>query len=190
MNAVTATAPMSSEEFLARPLALTARRSELIDGELVMNEPGWTHNRAQLALVRALDGWAHGVTGRGVVGLPLDVQLDDRNVYAPDVVWYRDGNAPGHGDPAPYPIPDIAVEVRSPSTWRHDIGVKKAGYERRGVGELWLADTAADVLLVFRRSRPKAPRFDVSLELDRDATLTSPLLPGFTVAVGEIFADG
>ncbi len=53
------------------------------------------------------------------------------------------------------------VDVRSPSTWRYDIGTKKSVYEREGLPELWLVDTDAGVLLVFRRSTPKAPSFDV-----------------------------
>jgi len=85
------------------------------------------------------------------------------------------------------PIPDLAVEVRSPSTWRYDIGAKKAGYERRGLRELWLVDTAADAVLIFRRSEPGAPGFDTALELDRDQELTSPLLPGFALALAELF---
>jgi Uma2 family endonuclease len=43
-------------------------------------------------------------------------------------------------------------------------------------------------VLVFRRSKAGAPQFDVSLELTADETLTSPLLPGFTLTVGEIFS--
>jgi Uma2 family endonuclease len=43
-------------------------------------------------------------------------------------------------------------------------------------------------VLVFRRSRPDAPRFDVSLELGSGDSLTSPLLPGFSLPVDEIFA--
>jgi hypothetical protein len=39
----------------------------------------------------------------------------------------------------------------------------------------------------FRRSAPDAPQFDVALELTRDDTLTSPLLPGLRLAVGAIF---
>ena len=109
-------------------------------------------------------------------------------MYEPDIVWYRHGRVPGRSAPPPYPMPDIAVEVRSPSTWRLDIGAKKANYERYGLPELWLVDTAADVVLVFRRSEPDAPSFDVSLELTTDETLTSPLLPGFSLLVGEIFA--
>ena len=58
---------------------------------------------------------------------------------------------------APYPAPDLAVEVRSPSTWRFDIGRKKENYERYGVGELWLVDTAADVVFAFRRSTRRRP---------------------------------
>ena len=77
--------------------------------------------------------------------------------------------------------------MRSPSTWRFDIGRKKDNYERHGVGELWLVDTAADVVFVFRRSQPDAPRFDVSLDVSPGETLTSPLLPGFALAVDEIF---
>jgi Uma2 family endonuclease len=81
----------------------------------------------------------------------------------------------------------LAVEVRSPTTWRFDIGRKKANYERYGVGELWLVDTAADVVMLFRRSRADAPGFDVSLDFNPGDALTSPLLPGFSLAVSEIF---
>jgi hypothetical protein len=43
-------------------------------------------------------------------------------------------------------------------------------------------------VLVFRRSASGAPDFDVSEELDADAPLTSPLLPGFALPVAEVFA--
>ncbi|MBA3305663.1 MAG: Uma2 family endonuclease [Thermoleophilaceae bacterium] len=84
-------------------------------------------------------------------------------------------------------MPDLAVEVRSPSAWRYDIGAKKAAYERHGLPELWLVDTAAEAVLAFRRSVPGAAIFDVALELGRDARLESALLPGFALAVGELF---
>ena len=188
MDAVTVTAQMSAAEFLAIGEDPYGRRGQLVEGELVVNEPTWRHGRAQLTIASVLERWTRAAPGRGSAAPPIDVQLDDRNVYGPDVVWYRAGRAPQRDDVAPYPIPELAVEIRSPSTWRHDIGAKKANYERHGVAELWLVDTAADVVLVFRRSAANAPHFDVSLELTADDTLTSPLLPGFTLPVGEIFA--
>lgn len=185
MDAVSTAQRMTADEFLA--LAPDRRWRELIDGEVVVNEPPWMHNRRQHGIGFALESWIRGGPARGAAGTPLDVALDERNVFAPDLVWYRDGRVPRLTDLAPYPIPDLAVEIRSPTTWRYDIGVKKASYERHGLAELWLVDTAASVVLVFRRSTPEAPDFDVSEELDTHATLTSPLLPGFALPVSEIF---
>src|ERR1044072_2302019 len=144
MDAVTATVQMTAKQFLGIPEDSTARRWELIDGELVVSEASRMHNGSQTCVLVALREWVRGAAGRGWVGLPLDVLIDDRNVYAPDVVWYREGRAPGREDPAPYAVPDLVVEVRSPSTWRYDIGRKKQQYERHGVGELWLRGTAAN----------------------------------------------
>jgi Uma2 family endonuclease len=187
MEAVTATAQVTATEFLAIGEDPNGRRWQLIEGELVVNEPTWNHGRAQFVISLALGNWT-AAAGRGKVGPPIDVKLDERNVYAPDLVWYREGRAPSRDDPPPYRVPDIAVEVRSPSTWRLDIGAKKAAYERCGLAELWLVDTAAGAVIAFRRSNPTAPRFDVSLELAGEDALTSPLLPGFSLAVAEIFA--
>jgi len=125
--------------------------------------------------------------GRGEVTAPIDIQPDEHNCFAPDVLWYREGREPGRSDVAPQPLPDIAVEIRSPSTWRFDVGAKKARYEQHGLPELWLVDTAADVVLVFRRSSPKAAEFDVSIELGRGDSLTSPLLPGFALPLDDLF---
>ena len=119
--------------------------------------------------------------------LPLDVQLDERNVFNPDILWYAEGRAPARDAPRPSPMPDVAIEVRSPSTWQYDIGAKKAAYERHGLLELWLVDTSAEAVLIFRRSRAEARTFDLALELCRDDRLESPLLPGFRLALGELF---
>ena len=84
-------------------------------------------------------------------------------------------------------LPLICVEIRSPTTWRNDVGRKKAVYEAQGVPELWLVDDVARVVLVFRRSAPGVGYYDTALELDATDTLTSPLLPGFELALSELF---
>ena len=86
-------------------------------------------------------------------------------------------------------LPDIAVEVRSPSTWRRDRKIKKPVYEQQGLPELWLVDTVAECVLVSRRSSPEAATFDVELTVARGEMLTSPLLPGFALALDELFND-
>ncbi|MDQ3724106.1 MAG: Uma2 family endonuclease [Actinomycetota bacterium] len=178
---------MTADEFLAleRP---GWPRTWLVDGEVVVNQPALKHQMLHGRLHWALHSWVQAGDRHGLVVSPLDVRLDDHNVYAPDLLWYRAERVPAIAAKAPYPVPDLAIEIRSPSTWRYDIGTKKSIYERERLPELWLVDGDAGVLLVFRRSTPATASFDVALECDRSATLTSPLLPGFALDVGALFA--
>lgn len=159
------------------------RRTELIDGVVVVSEPAVLHQHVLGHLYATMLVWTRAEAGRGAVSLPLDVRLDDANVLAPDILWFAAGldlraiRAPR--------VPDLVVEVRSPGTWRYDVGRKRELYEHHGARELWLADTASWTLLVYRRTRPEAG-FDIALELGADDVLSSPLLPGFAVAVGEL----
>lgn len=191
MKSVAVAERMTAEEYLAlEPSEGDPPRAELIDGEVVVNAPRRLHQAVAFDLASALRGWTRERPGRGEVTLHLDVRLDERNVFEPDILWYRDGRVPPRDPDPPSPLPDLAVEIRSPSTWRYDIGAKKSHYERHGLPELWLADTAAAEVIVFRRSVPGVRRFDVALELGRGDTLTSPRLPGFSLVVGELFDDG
>lgn len=181
----TATAPITAEQFLelVGQGEFANRWVELIDGELVVNEPLPIHAGLQARIVTRLSNWAEGDSGRGMVFTPTDVVTDEFNVYGPDVLWV-----------AQRPdltrrlqrIPDLCVEIRSPSTWRFDIGAKKRVYEAGALPELWLVDTVAEQIFVFRRSKPGVGHFDVALDLNRGDTLTSPLLPGFALSLDDL----
>lgn len=188
MNSMPAAQLITAEDYLAMD-DIIGRRTDLVNGEIVMAEPTYRHQLVSTRIVEALLTWAGGAPERGQPIMPLDVRLDEHNVYAPDVLWYSQARRPATRSPRPYAMPDIAAEVRSPSTWRYDVGVKKTAYERRGLPELWLADLAADEVLVFRRSVAAVPAFDLALELTADDALTSPLLPGFSLLLAALFAD-
>jgi Uma2 family endonuclease len=188
MTAMPAVQRMTAEEYLEH-YDPTRRREELVDGARVMHEPRLPHEFARRAIDVVLTDWVRAEPGRGLVTAPIDVRIGDHDVYAPDLLWYRAERAPARDAPWPYPVPDLAVEVRSPRTWRFDIGAKKAGYERAGLPELWLVDTVSESVIVFRRSAPAATSFDVALELTRDETLTSPLLPGFALELAAVFGE-
>lgn len=187
MNAMHVAQRITADEYLALDLE---PGHELVDGQIVVSQPLLAHARLSMRLIRALDDWVRAAPSRGFLTIPIDVKLDDRNVYAPDLLWYSEQRTPASDEPWPYPLPDLAIEIRSPSTWRYDVGTKKRVYEREGLPELWLVDGEAGVVLVFRRSLSAAPVFDVELELDRSATLTSPLLPDFALDVGAVLQLG
>lgn len=176
---------MTAREYLATPDETV--RSELVEGEVIVHGPAFIHQRLLRDLFLELHGWTRGARGRGEVEWPLDVRIDERNVFSPDLLWYAEGRGPARGDDRPYPLPYLAVEARSPSTWRYDVGAKKAAYERSGLPELWLVDTVAGKLLAFRRSAPGCARFDVALEVAAGDSLSSPLLPGFALELGTLF---
>ncbi len=185
MTAMPVAQHMTADEYLA--MEPDRRHTELIGGEFVVHQPRFRHQALVNEINFALATWTRAAPARGVVVLPLDVKIDDDNVLAPDLLWYSAPRVPADED-WPYPLPDLAVEVRSPSTWRYDIGAKKRLYEQHRLPELWLLDGAADAVLVFRRSTPRAVDYDVALEPARGDALTSPLLPGFALALDALFA--
>jgi Uma2 family endonuclease len=168
-------------------LTVQGDRKQLVDGEIVVNEPKLIHARLQIRLSFALASWTNDADGRGEVFFPTDVRMDEYNVYGPDLLWFSAEHVPTDLDAYPERVPDLCVEIRSSGTWRYDVGAKKRVYEAGGLPELWLVDDASETVLVFRRSRPRAAAFDVSLELARGESLTSPQLPGFTLELDRLF---
>lgn len=166
------------------------RQVQLIDGEVVVNSARLRHQSLVGVIFAELRAWTLAEPGRrGKVSLELDTRLDERNVYKPDVWWRSEPRRPAAATRHLEGPPDLAVEVRSPSTWRYDIGIKKATYERHGLPELWLVDGDADTVLVARRSLPAAPSFDVALELGRGDTLALPQLSGFALDLTGLFDE-
>jgi Uma2 family endonuclease len=184
--AATARELMTAEEYFER--VPTRHYSQLIDGEVVMDEPTVGHQVVVMRILRALQDWTAAEPGRGEAFIPINVLMDERNVFGPDISYLREERVPTedvHHIDGP---PDLAVEVRSPRTWRYNVGKKKRSYERLGLPELWFVDSPAATVLVYRRSHPKVLDFDVELERARGQALASPLLPGFAVELEVIFA--
>ena len=110
-------------------------------------------------------------------------------VFKPDVWWAAEGAVPDLDAVRSDSPPTLAVEVRSPGTWRYDVGRKRQVYEQVGVAELWLVDTPARSVVVHRRSVPGVAVFDITDEAGPGEVLTTPLLAGFTLAVDTLFTS-
>lgn len=176
---------MTAEEYFA--VSVERDFTELIDGVMVVDEPFLLHNVAQGGIYAALRNWTDAAPNRGFAGLPASIPVDRHNVFSPDVLWISEERVPKRLDAPLEHLPDLAVEIRSPSTWRYDVGKKKATYERAGLPELWLVDTASYTVIVYRRSAPEKQSFDIELEFYCEDELTSPQLPGFSLPVERVF---
>ena len=183
-----ATARMTVDEYFAWCGDREPDGSELVLGEIVMEEPSFRHQITAGNIFAELRAWTRAAPGRGTAILPIDTYLQEDTVVGPDVQWYAEGRELGDPTTRPKPLGDIVVEVRSPSTWLVDREVKGPLYEEHGARELWLVDDDAQTITVHRRSAPGRSDFDVVLALEPGDTLTSPELPGFAVAVAELLA--
>ena len=82
--------------------------------------------------------------------------------------------------------PDLAVEIFSPSSRRTDARTKLRLYERHGVREYWLVDPELETIAVYRLEEGTY-RQQADLALERGDALTSPLFPGLTISLAEVF---
>ena len=168
---------MTADEFLALPPDNT--HTQLIDGELVVSDAILRHQRLVAELLYLLTSWVREHPGTGEAGIGCNVRIDDRNVFIPDVWWVSEEHVQSRDTKWFTASADLVAEVRSPSTWRYDIGKKREGYFRSGLRELWLLDTAADIVIAFRG--------DEALELAAGESLTTPLIPGLSIDVAALF---
>ncbi|MGH3755699.1 MAG: Uma2 family endonuclease, partial [Pseudonocardiaceae bacterium] len=63
--------------------------AELVDGEVVVNDPTLWHQRIALRIARRLEEWCEQA-GRGLAGFGGNWVLAEGNVYKPDVWWVAD----------------------------------------------------------------------------------------------------
>jgi Uma2 family endonuclease len=163
-------------------------RYEIIDGELYVSKAtDWHHQHTSGETYAALRDWSLR-TGAGVAILaPGIVFADDDNVI-PDLVWISRERFSQIWDDAGHMRagPDLAVEVLSlgAENERRDRDVKLKLYSRRGVQEYWIVDWRLRTVQVYRREQ--AVLRLVATLLDDD-TLTSPLLPGFTCPIADLW---
>ena len=80
--------------------------------------------------------------------------------------------------------PDLVVEILSPSTATRDRTFKRTLYARHGVKEYWMVDTTAKDIAVLLLGDQG---FEVVDTYGEGETLTSPILQGFRLNIGDIF---
>jgi Uma2 family endonuclease len=151
-------------------------RREIIDGELfVTPPPAPRHQEVVLELAAALLAFQKRHGGKAYPA-PMDVFFSDTNVLEPDILFLRPERLPGTDAQKVVAVPDLVVEVSSPTTRRRDLTLKKELYERFGVAEYWFVDIEAERVEAYRL---REGRYGPPEILRSGDELTSPVLPDF-----------
>ena len=127
---------------------------ELVNGRVVVTPPaGHPHGaiESELQFVIGVFVRAHAL-GR-VFGSSQGFRLPSGDTLEPDLGFVSNARWRAIGTPVAGEflkvVPDLVVEILSPSTRSRDPREKKAIYERNGVREYWLVDSVATEVTVF-----------------------------------------
>ncbi|HRX78013.1 MAG TPA: Uma2 family endonuclease [Pirellulaceae bacterium] len=139
-QAIPANTKLGYEHYVCYPD--DGRRHEIIDGDHYMNPAPTTDHqrfsrRIQFQLYEQIEE-----SGRGeVFNAPSDVQLTDHDIVQPDLIIVMHERRSIITPSRIIGVPNLIVEILSPTTKRHDCVLKKALYERVGVPEYWIVLT-------------------------------------------------
>ena len=118
------------------------QRHEIINGDHFVNAaPNPYHQLVSINLANQL---YTQITSRGlglVFAAPIDVQLSDHDIVQPDLVVVLNAKKKAIITPTKIKgVPDLLVEIISPSSSQYDCTTKKELYERSGVPQYWIVD--------------------------------------------------
>lgn len=165
---------MNADEFLR--IGDTPDRYELIDGVVVMSpSPSYQHQKVMALLFRQLDRHAEPIDADLVTD--TDLRLADNLVYRPDILYFSPRRVIGFPQTVSA-VPDLVIEILSPTSRPRDLITKRNDYERFGVGEYWVVDAHAGTIRAFQRAEVNAPFNEQVVTGD---TLASSAVPGFVL---------
>lgn len=117
------------------------KRHEIIEGDHYMNPAPSTYHqtvsrRIQFQLYEKIE-----LTELGVVyNAPVDLHIGEHNIIQPDIVVVLDERKRIITPSKIKGVPNLVVEIISPSSIENDRKLKRDVYERAGVEEYWIVD--------------------------------------------------
>jgi Uma2 family endonuclease len=163
------------------------KRHELIDGDhYVTPSPTPRHQLVLANLGGILYAYLREHPLGRIYPAPLDVVLSDSDVVQPDLLFLAGERGDLVTERNLQGAPDLVIEVLSESTRRTDEITKRHLYERHGVREYWVIDPVLETVKIYRLTG-EGFRREAELSTEAHDRLSTPLLPGLSVPLDEIF---
>jgi len=160
---------------------------QLINGELIKNpSPALEHQRTSKRLFHMLYTLIEIPKKGEVFYSPVDVYVDEENVFQPDIVVILEGSRAKMTKKGVERAPDVVVEILSPPTAYYDLIVKKEVYERVGVKEYWLLDSNRKTFEIYKNTEEG---FKLTSQAKEKGKVLSEILE-LEIDLKEIFEGG
>jgi Uma2 family endonuclease len=159
------------------------RLYELVDGEILVSPAGMRHSEIAAKIVHIIATYLEKRPIGKVFTENVGIALPNGNVRSPDVTFVGTEKLPpgelteGFGEL----VPDLAVEVLSPSDRLKEVGRKIGEFLDCGVPVVWLVDPRRESVVLYRS-------LSDTQQFTADDTITGePVLPGFSCKVAQFF---
>jgi Uma2 family endonuclease len=160
------------------------KRYEIINGELLMSPARDTWHQDWLNELNVLLKLFVKKNRLGRVFIaPVDVVLDKENTVQPDLIFVAAANVSIVQRRALFGVPDLLVEMISPSSLRRDRYEKRELYARFGVKEYWIGDPANRAFEILTLA---AGRYELHSSAEERGKVSSLLLSGFEFDLSEL----
>ncbi|MEJ5339484.1 MAG: Uma2 family endonuclease [Aquificaceae bacterium] len=171
---------LTAEEFFR--LYPEESRVELVEGKVYeMPAPSLIHQEILMRIASAMKSFVKERTYGNVFVAPVDVVFSENTVLQPDVVWAREFS---FSSPRIDRVPELVVEIVSPSTIIRDLTDKMKIYEKSGVQEYWLVLPLEKVIIVYTLTSEGYRLYSSATDRGK---VQSKVLEGFELAVEEVF---
>jgi Uma2 family endonuclease len=163
------------------------RRYEVIRGVLyVAASPNYDHQFTVIKLAVQLTLFVDANKLGIVLTAPFDILLPEgiATPVEPDILFIHKENQPRRGDKNFEGVPDLLVEVLSPSSRVYDRKIKLAAYRDAEVPEFWLVDPISRTISIYGWRDGRFCEIGRGGEEDE---VGSVVLPGFRLQVGLLF---
>ncbi len=156
---------------------------ELIDGVLIEKMPSFTPSQIAMEIVFFFKLYLHEHPIGYITGPDGGYLINDEDVLIPDVGYIAKVRLPETPDREALVPPDLAVEVKSPTDRKRALRRKAERYLAAGTKVVWLVYPDEQIVEVYVGDE------DVKT-VGMNGTLDGgDVLPGFTLAVKDIFAQ-
>ena len=164
------------------------KRHEIIDGVHYVTPSPATKHQVVTGNLHALI-WTHlkqHPIGRIFIA-PFDVLLSTFDIVEPDLLYISRERLDILTAKNVQGSPDLVIEVLSPGMRRTDELTKRKRYEMFGVQEYWIVDPELDAIKAYRRISAGGFSKPVELACEHGDAISTPLLPGWSVPLTEVF---
>jgi Uma2 family endonuclease len=162
---------------------------ELLEGEFVKKQSASiAHQRTLRKLVDIVNAHVTQKKLGEVFFAPIDVFLDDESVLVPDLVFVSSAKASLVTGDGIMGVPDLMVEIISPSSIRRDRFQKFRLYKQFAVTEYWLIDPANQSIEIHHYDATEKDYDLFSFGVSK-GEVRSKVLPELTITIEQIFGE-